>query len=207
MSATKFNVRDAYGQRAAEYAAALGSIEHMHDEDRALIERWADTLGRGPVLDAGCGPGHWTALLHARGLAAEGIDLVPEFVDHARNAYPGVAFRAASIEHSGIVDGALGGVLAWYSLIHIEPDRLPSVLSEVSRIVAPGGGLLVGFFDGQSRVPFGHAITTAYFWSVEDMSALLVAAGFTVRSTEQRRDSGARPHAAIAATRDDAVSG
>ena len=35
----------------------------------------------GRVLDLGCGPGHWSAFLHARGADVTGVDQVPEFVE------------------------------------------------------------------------------------------------------------------------------
>jgi trans-aconitate methyltransferase len=56
------------------------------------------------VLDAGCGPGHWTNHLAGRGLEVRGIDLVPAFIEHARTSYPDVAFDFGSIiEQAGNV--------------------------------------------------------------------------------------------------------
>ena len=52
----------------------------------------------GGVLDAGCGPGHWTHYLTQLGLDARGIDLVPSFIDHARSSYPGIPFDLQSID-------------------------------------------------------------------------------------------------------------
>ncbi|MEF3402982.1 hypothetical protein [Agromyces sp. CCNWLW203] len=52
-------VRAAYTERAEEYISVLGSVADTHELDRELITRWAEPL-EGLVLDAGCGPGHWT---------------------------------------------------------------------------------------------------------------------------------------------------
>ncbi len=60
------NVTDAYSRRAAEYTELLGSMQSVHPSDRQLIESWTETL-TGRVLDAGCGPGHWTDYLAGRG--------------------------------------------------------------------------------------------------------------------------------------------
>ena len=57
-------------------------MEAVHPADRQLVDTWADEI-EGPVIDAGCGPGHWTNYLAERGVAVRGIDFVPEFVAHA----------------------------------------------------------------------------------------------------------------------------
>lgn len=190
----------AYGDRADEYAELLGSMDAVHPDDRTLVEAWADTTP-GLLLDVGCGPGHWTAHLHRRGHDVIGIEPVPRFVGLARAAAPEVDFRIGTIEAVGLPDGAVGGAFAWYSLVHHRPDRVPVALAEVHRILAPGGGLLVGFFEGPSLEPFDHAVTTAHRWPVDRMVTALEDAGFTVDSVHRRTDEGARPHAAVVAHR------
>ncbi len=195
---TDILVQQAYSERTAEYTSALGAIDQMHALDQHRIGRWAELIG-GRVLDAGCGPGHWTDFLHRRGVDVSGIDLVAEFVDGACRRFPDVTFQVSSLRHIDAADGGLKGVLAWYSLIHVPPTELPTILSELSRVLAPQGHLLIGFFEGDSAEPFDHAITTAYYWSVEQMTSLLHSAGFDVIDVETRQDSGSRPHAAISA--------
>ncbi|MDJ0115044.1 class I SAM-dependent methyltransferase, partial [Rhodococcus erythropolis] len=72
-------------------------------------------------LDAGCGPGQWTDFLAQSGLAVSGIDLVPEFVERARNQYPDLSFEVGGFEALDARTNSLGGVLSWYSLIHHHP--------------------------------------------------------------------------------------
>ena len=191
-------VRAAYRARAAEYTALFGSIGDTHKLDRHRIEQWAKGI-EGPVIDAGCGPGHWTNHLHQRGVKVQGVDLVPEFIDTARARFPGVSFRVATLRGLGVPDGSLQGVLAWYSLIHVHPDDLPSVLGGIARALAPGGRLLMGFFEGVAAEPFTHAVTTAYYWPVDAMRHMLAESGFDVHRVETRQDPGRRPHAAISA--------
>ena len=131
-------VQAAYSLRAADYTALFGSIEAAHPADRRFVSEWAASLA-GPVLDAGCGPGHWTKYLADLGLDVEGIDLVPAFISYAKVQFPEIPFRVASARDIGVADGSLGGILAWYSLIHLEPDDVPGVLTEMARCVRPGG--------------------------------------------------------------------
>ncbi|MFB9307985.1 SAM-dependent methyltransferase [Agromyces hippuratus] len=195
-------VREAYTERAEEYISLLGSVADTHELDRALISRWAERLS-GPVLDAGCGPGHWADHLLRLGNDVEGLDLVPAFVARARERFPEVPFRVATFDDLGVAEAELDGILAWYSLIHLEPARVPSALEEFARCIRPGGSLLVGFFDGARLEPFAHKVVTAYFWPPAEMTERLEAAGFTVEEVHTRAEAGSRPHAAIVARRSD----
>ncbi|OUE24213.1 class I SAM-dependent methyltransferase [Clavibacter michiganensis] len=197
-------VGDAYAARAAEYAERLGTLDAVHTSDLALVTSWADGI-TGPVLDAGCGPGHWTAHLASRGHDVRGVDLVPDFVAHARAAHPGIPFEFGDLEALDAPDGALGGALAWYSLIHHAPDRIGVPLAELARAIRPGGGLLVGAFAGLGQAPdaepFDHAVTRAWRWSPDALAAAIEAAGFAVDEVHTRRGPGSRPHLAITARR------
>lgn len=197
-SGSDARIRDGYAARAVEYTQLLGDIGQMDAVDRARIGRWADGV-EGRILDAGCGPGHWTAFLVDRGAEASGIDLVPEFIVGASARFPHVPFRVASPNDADISPASFGGVLAWYSLIHASPDELPSLLAAARRALREGGRLLVGFFDGPDGEPFPHAVTTAHYWTIEGMSALLERAGFSVIDSDARAQDGRRPHASISA--------
>ncbi|MFI2105655.1 class I SAM-dependent methyltransferase [Isoptericola sp. NPDC019693] len=198
----------AYAARAQEYTALFGSMDAVHDDDRDLVARWAAGL-TGRVVDAGCGPGHWTDFLARQGLDAEGVDLAEPFLERARATYPGVPFRRAALADLGVPDGSLGGVLAWYSVIHTSPEAVDGtgvdeVLAELARAVAPGGGLLLGFCRGPRVEPFDHAVTRAWFWPVDELAARVERAGFDLVGTAERDDPGVRPHGAISARRREA---
>ena len=194
------DVSEAYSARAAEYIEALGVVEAMHRSDAALITSWGAQVD-GPALDIGCGPGHWTAFLAERGLDIRGVDLTPAFIEHARATYPELRFATGSVEALDASDASLGGVLAWYSLIHHTPDAIGPSLDEIARALRPGGLLLVGFFEGAIVEPFDHAVTTAYRWPVAELGERLRASGFEVIETHTRTSPNTRPHAAIVARR------
>ena len=79
-------VRRAYGEMAEQYIELFDNVAVIQDDDLALIERHLGACD-GPVLDLGCGPGRLTAHLRSLGVDATGIDLVPEFIDHAIATY------------------------------------------------------------------------------------------------------------------------
>ena len=178
-------IAHAYDGRAGEYLAAAGTLEQMDERDRTVIARWRDATS-GALLDAGCGPGHWTAFLHDGHRTVSGVDLSRALLDSARNRFPQVSFERASFRALPLEQGALGGILAWYSLIHTPPADIPGVLVEFARVIEPGGSILIGFFDGEARVEFAHAVAPAFFWSTDALTPLLDAAGFEVVSHEHR---------------------
>ena len=139
--------------------------------------------------------------LNEAGTPALGVDLVPEFIEHARAAYPGIPFRTGSLDALDVSTGSVGGVLAWYSLIHHEPDTIRTPLLEFGRVLSPGGALLIGFFDGHVVEKFDHAVVPAYRWPVSDLCDELVGAGFDVVETHARTTIGQRSHGAILALR------
>lgn len=195
---TLSDVRAAYAGRAEEYAGLLGTVASLAAPDLTFVGAWARSV-TGSVIDVGCGPGQWTDWLRSQGVEVEGIDPVPEFVRLAQQAYPRSNFRVAQAEATGLADGACGGVLAWYSLIHTDPAGIDEALAEFSRIVRPGGSLALGFFEGPELAAFDHAITTAYAWPAKLLAERLEAAGFAVERSESRTDPGSRRHGAMTA--------
>lgn len=201
---TDAGIAEAYDARAAEYIGLAGTIAQMDARDAAVIAAWRDSTS-GLLLDAGCGPGHWTELLSRGGREVRGIDLSGQFIATAKNRHPGIAFEVGSFRELPFEAGAVGGILAWYSLIHTPPADLPAIFEEFARVLAPGGSILIGFFDGEPREQFAHAVAPACFWSADALAELLSEAGFTVVSTETRgREQGevsTRPHGSLVAVR------
>ncbi len=192
-------VQQAYARLAAQYIDLFGSVEQVDPGDLDLIGRHlAGAVG--PVLDLGCGPGHLTAFLHESGVDVTGIDLVAEFIAHARATHPAVSFELGSMTDLDRPAGSLAGALAWFSLIHVDPVRVDGVLDTIRELVAPGGAFVVGFFDGPGVEPFAHKVVTAYRWPADEMARRLVRAGFVeVERVHRPRAGERRPYAVIAA--------
>ncbi|MFJ4225625.1 class I SAM-dependent methyltransferase [Microbacterium sp. NPDC089695] len=204
MSATSRAIAAAYDARAEEYTAIAGELAQMDPRDIATIRGWRDDTA-GALLDAGCGPGHWTAFLAEGGREARGVDLSAEFVAVARTRHPGIRFEVGSFRALPAEDASLAGILAWYSLIHTPPEEAPLALAEFARVLRPAGTLLLGFFDGEPGEPFAHAVTAAYFWSAEALGEMLADTGFEVEWSEIRDripgEISRRPHGALLARR------
>lgn len=189
-----------YRRQAQVYTDQLGSMDAVAETDRVLVERWAQTV-EGRILDAGCGSGQWTGHLAGLGHDVVGMDPVEEFVAHARLAHPRVPFRVGSFED--LPDGeTYGGVLSWYSLIHLDPSEVRETLARFRDTVPYGGSVLLGFFTADELEPFDHLVAPAWVWPVEWMIELLEEHEFEVVHQERRQDTGVRrEHAAVMAVR------
>lgn len=193
-------MEQAYSARSAEYIDLFGMIDSTHPIDRELVRLWASGLS-GEVLDVGCGPGQWTDFLVRRGVTARGIDPVPAFVEHARMQHPGLRFDVGRCESLDAQTATLGGVLAWYSLIHHEPATISPALAEIARVLRPGGGLLIGYFDGTRVESFDHAVVAGYRWTADALGDHLAATGFEVVESTTRSAPGQRRLGSISAVR------
>ncbi len=171
-------VRDAYSSMSEQYIGLFNGGWQDHEDDTALVRRYLTGLN-GPVLDLGCGPGHWTAFLHSLGAQVTGVDMVPEFIAHARATHAGPEFRLGSMTEVDVPEHSVAGILAWYSTIHMPPPELDRVLAEFRRLLAPYGVLVAGFFDSDDDVAaFDHKVTTAYRWPASVFAEHLAEAGF-----------------------------
>lgn len=146
------NTRDGYDAIAQRYADQfLGELAGK-PLDRALLDLVATEVGDlGPIADIGCGPGHVARYLHDRGAATIGLDLSPGMIDVAKAAHPGIDFQVADMRALPFPDGVWGGIVALYSIIHVEPTELAAVFREFSRVLRPGGTVLISFHIGDER--------------------------------------------------------
>ncbi|MFJ3959314.1 class I SAM-dependent methyltransferase [Arthrobacter sp. NPDC090010] len=181
-------VAEAYDQVAELYIELFGDEELADPADRDVIVQWAAGC-RGPVLDAGCGPGHWSAALARRGVPVDGIDLSAQFLMRARRSCPELTFVQGDLRCLPYENGSRAGVLAWFSLIHFEEKQLRRALKEFHRVLAPGGGLLIGFFlqGGDEPRSFDHKVSPAWAWSSDWLAQELVSAGFLPIHSEERQ--------------------
>jgi SAM-dependent methyltransferase len=146
--------RDSYDTVAASYAELVKLDLERTPYDRAMLGEFVELVREsGPVGDIGCGPGHVTAYLDASGVSAFGIDLSPAMVEIARKKNPALRFAVGSMTKLELADGGLGGVLSWYSIVHMALEQLPTVFAELFRVLAPGGHLLLAFKAGDRKSP------------------------------------------------------
>ena len=174
---------DAYDAVAVRYADFVRDGLAPLPLDRAVLAAFAEFVqaaAAGPVAELGCGPGYVTAHLRDLGLDVFGVDLSPVMIELAREAYPDLRFEVGSMAALDLAEGELGGIASWYSVIHTPPEEMPGYFAEFQRVLAPGGHLLLAFFEseGEPVTAFDHKVAVAYRWPIDQLAESARAAGF-----------------------------
>lgn len=174
-----------YDKIASEYARrSFRELAHK-PADQQLLNIFAART-RGPVCDLGCGPGQVARYLRDQGVEeVVGVDVSAAMIREAQQLNPDVSFLQADMRQLPVDDEAWGGIVAFYSLIHLTRAEVPTVLHELRRVLRPGGQLLVSFHLGttttRSKDWWGIPAVLDYTsFTSEEMQGYLRGAGFSV---------------------------
>ena len=116
---------------------------------RAFLLRGA--AGTARALDLGCGAGDFTAELTRSGVHAVGADIAQAAIARASRRHPGVEFQVIPLDGPlPFDDGAFE--LVWASEVIEHVADTAAWLSEVRRVLVPGGRLLLTT-PSHGRVP------------------------------------------------------
>jgi SAM-dependent methyltransferase len=142
-------VRASYDALAVDYEARFRDELQGKPRDRELLEEFAVAAGD-PIVEIGCGPGHIGEYVRARGRRVVGVDFSAEMVALTRHRLDGAL--VADMRALPIAGGTCGGVLAFYSVIHLPRPDLVAALREFRRVLRPGGRLLFSAHEGDGEI-------------------------------------------------------
>ena len=188
--------RDGYDRTAAGYVGAFQNHLDGRPLDHAMLKAFVDLVPtHHRVADIGCGTGVATAILRAHGADAFGIDLSPNMITEARRLNAGIEFTVGSMTELDLPDASVGGVCAWYSVIHIPDELLPTVFAEFHRVLIPGGVALLAFQIGDRprhlTEAFGESVDlTFHRRRPAAVAELLAEAGLPVHAQLVRGPEG-----------------
>lgn len=129
------------GERFLPECAGEIAYEHWHRYD------FARHLAKGKrVLDLACGEGYGSASLAQAGGEVLGVDVDAQAIAHAQVRYAGVSgcrFLVASAGQVPLPDASVDLVVSFETIEHVEQETQERMLAEFSRLLAPGGLLLI----------------------------------------------------------------
>jgi SAM-dependent methyltransferase len=143
-------VRASYAAVASQYADQFNNELAELPFESWLLRRVVALADGAPVIEVGTGPGHVAAFLAEAGADATGLDLSPEMIAEARRRHPAVTYEVGDLRRllrPATFDG-WGGVLAWYSLIHLAPSELTGAVASLTRPLRSAGWLVLAVHAG-----------------------------------------------------------
>jgi len=166
-----------------------------------LRQRFLNEIGQylpaaGPVLDIGCGFGLFSLYYAATGPERfiRGIDVNVRRIAIARRAAARLGLENVAYEHGDARDfkgdSEIGAAYMLDIVHHVPPETVSPLVRQLARCLMPGGVLLVKDVDTRPAPKrwFTWALdklmapaTPVRYWSAEELTAVLAAAGFRVR--------------------------
>ncbi len=139
---TDKNTIDSYSNYAEKWAKHMRSgknIAHEYLEKPAMYAELPDLFGK-KVLCLGCGTGEECEHLNSLGAETVGIDISKGLIDYAKKSFPNIEFHVMNMEQVTFKDESFDYVYS--SLVMHYVDSWSKVLSEMHRILKPGGTFL-----------------------------------------------------------------
>ncbi|WP_005032337.1 class I SAM-dependent methyltransferase [Holophaga foetida] len=109
--------------------------------------RLAPELGKGPVMDLGCGGGRHLAALRRHNPLAFGLDLSATLLEAAPKELRGWLLRG-DMRAIPVKDGSLWGVCLWFTPFgYFDEAQNRALMARIARLLRPGGILLLDFMN------------------------------------------------------------
>ena len=128
---------------AAPWIARMGEtgdFSRKHVLDTPMMDL-AMAAAPANALDVGCGEGRFCRMLAARGVRTVGLDPVPEMIDAAQARHQEGDYQIGFAEDIPAADHMFDLVVSYLTLIDI--DDAQKAISEMARVLRPGGALLI----------------------------------------------------------------
>ena len=183
-------IRSNYDALADAYAREIsGELDHRPLE-RKLLQEFAAACD-GLICDLGCGPGHVTEYLSRFNANVIGLDLSSGILKEARARHSEIIFLQGNMLDLPFAAGTLAGIIAFYSIIHFDNNQVTRAFAEMSRVLKPGGLVLLGVHVGREVVHVNELWGTpvdfdAAFFDLHEFIGNLETHGFWVIETVQR---------------------
>lgn len=174
-----YNFDEIAGVYDAYYETLIGrQVDHV---EKQLV--WKYMIGMSPeepLLEIGCGTGHWTRFFRQKGFKLTAIDVSEKMLEKAKQKNPEkVHFERMNVEEMKYGDHAFENIIAIATLEFVAD--LERAFSEIKRILKPGGILILGCLNALSELgqqkKENEIYRKAHFFKPEELKAHLSLLG------------------------------
>jgi ubiquinone/menaquinone biosynthesis C-methylase UbiE len=140
-----------FDQHAGDYSAVMDSTVGWTGQDHdffnaskaRLLTRLARAqfgdIGKIQAIDIGCGVGLIDRFLVPSIPNLHGIDVSAQSIERAQRNCPEASFRSFDGKHIPYADGAFDMAIATCVMHHVPPQDWPAFMTEMARVLKPGG--------------------------------------------------------------------
>lgn len=147
MSEKEQATKRAYNIYAGKFDEKFGDhFERFVDREPEIF---ISSLSGSRILDLGSGPGNHSQYFKTRGLEVLCADISEEMVRLCREK--GLDAEIMDMRHLDLPNESFDGVWSYASLLHIDRHEAPNVVSEIERILKPGGALGLAVKEGEGE--------------------------------------------------------
>lgn len=153
-----------YNAEAPSYAQKFAQELDNKPYDRYILDRFSSLIpDKGAVCEIGCGPGQVSCYLKTRNATCYGVDISLAMLQES--------FKLKSFDlpingnyfHMPFKNNSLDGILAFYAIVHDETTQVKLLLSEVKRVLKPGGVFVFSFHAGSDRITATNSGSTVEY--------------------------------------------
>lgn len=139
--------------------AFRGSFHDIKERLRVYLPDIEFAAKSGRVVDLGTGRGEWLELLAEAKIDAYGIDTNAASVERCRQRDLKVVHGDALEHLAGLPDASVAAITGFHLAEHLEFDALVELIDQASRVLVPGGILLL-----ESPNPLNLSVGAAFFY-------------------------------------------
>lgn len=140
------------------------------------------------IVEIGSGGGRWTQYLLPFATRLKVVELNPESFDHLRRRFSDQIEKLEFVvttgsEMAGVPTGSIDLVFTFDVFVHLEPEVIGGYLTEIERVLRPGGIAIVHYSD--KRKPIAAENPGFSEMDRERIEALLAATALTILAHDE----------------------
>ncbi len=169
-----FLVPDIAKEYDAYYQTKIGKA--VDNIEKEIISAHFSGLSKENWLELGCGTGHWTTFFRDLGMEMTAVDISEAMLEIARSKrLENVEFLKADAADMPFPDASFSGIVSITMLEFV--DHPEKVLSEIDRVLKPGGTLVLGCLNALSEPGKNQAndpvFQHAHFFTERELTEML----------------------------------